>query len=190
MRSMRSRILIMCSSIMLVLAFQNCGNSMNSAGSGQATLNSGTPADSQKIIGTTASFKKITYDPAPTFTIGNGGNMQRDSVHVELSTDTGLLGVEVLGTSYACTLDPQRLSEAREILSSSKICETDALVSGTVSCMAVGLPDVVLSNDNSSVQLKPVICHSGTFLCDGNDRRLRSLISDLKENLPSNCVIH
>jgi hypothetical protein len=131
------------------------------------------------VIGSTAVYKKIVYDPLL--------ELKRTSNRLEIDIEAGVISTNVSGSAKSCTLDAGRLNQAREILQTSQICEPGPLPPGSVSCLALGAADIELSNDTSGVQLRPVICHSGTFLCDGNDARLRALILDLGTNPPAGC---
>jgi hypothetical protein len=161
----------------MLVAFQNCGKV--AAPSGEPM---GGPGDSksQTVIGSTASYKKIVYSPLLEFNGSAGG--------VSLDIDTGIISLSIAGTTKSCTLDTVRLSGARQILQTSEVCRPGPLPPGMVSCLAIGAADIELSNATALVQLRPVICNSGTFLCDGNDALLRSLISDLETNPPAGCV--
>jgi hypothetical protein len=168
----RTSLILVFSSTLLF--FQNCGK--------VAAPSDGSASDNQKsetVIDSASRFKKISYDPA--------GAYGAAKLHLDLSLDSGALTADVDGISYSCALDSARLAEAREIIAASNICQPGPLPPGTAVCMAASIPDVLLSNDADSVQLQPVVCHFGTFLCDGNDARLRALLTDLRENLPANC---
>ena len=162
----------------LLLAFQNCGKSLTPSSSD----NVGAEQGKETIIGSTAAYKKIVYDPAlessriPTTT------------HVELNLDDGSLTAILGGTTYQCIVDSSRLSVARSLIAISKLCKPGPLPPNMVSCMAIRLADVQLSNTTESVLLREVYCDNGTYLCDGNDEKLRSLIADLQANLPANCT--
>ena len=165
----------------LLIAFQNCGQSGNSSASSIRATDSG---GSQAVIGTTAAFKKIVYDPRLEIT------QSATSGHVELDLDNGAATLVLDTSTYDCTVDAVRLQAARDILATSEICKPAPLPAGEASCDAIGLADLELSNASASVELRPVVCNSGTFLCDGNDLKLRDLIADLKANLPVNCTVH
>lgn len=167
----------------LVMCFQNCGKpGMSSATVGDQVASG---QKTERVIDTASQFNKVVYDPGLEYAYGPSGS------RVEIDVDQGSVAIGSSGAppTEHCTLDADRLDSLEEILSISKICEPGPMPPGTVSCMAAGVADIELSSDSStnSVKLRPLVCNSGVFLCDGNDQVLRALLADLKANPPAGC---
>jgi len=143
--------------------------------------NAPTGADTQKVIGQSAEYTRITYDPqlmySSSVSIG----------HVDLDLTSGALNLVLDTKEYNCTIDPTRLQAIRTLIADSQICMPGPLPPGSVSCMAFAAPDLELSNASATIMLSHEMCNSGTFLCGDNDSNLRALLNDLKTNLPAGC---
>lgn len=157
----------------LVLAFQNCSENLQPAE---------TPAQGKTVIGNSAGYTKIVFDAHLEYRGPDG------SVRLEADLEAGRLTVGITGRgSKSCALDQPRLNQLKELMARSKVCKPGPLPPDTAVCMAIGIADIELSNDTSSVQLRPVICHNGVYLCDGADEILRALLADLRTNVPPGC---
>jgi hypothetical protein len=163
-----------------MIAFQNCGKAADIATAGADTP-ANTDPNSQKVIGQSSAYTKITYDPQLEFSTANSNG------HVDLDLATGTLNLVLDTASYNCTLDAARLQQARELIAGSQICEPGPLPPGYVSCMGIAVADIELSNSSANILLRHENCNNGTFLCGDNDAALRALLNDLKANLPAGC---
>ena len=152
--------------ILLVGAYQNCSR--------VDTPSPNRTEGSETIIGLTSAYSRVEYDPM----LEMGGSNQK------LEVDVGG-GLKIGGKS--CALDSIRRQRLVDIFSHSRICQPAPLPPGTAVCLALGLADTRLSNASQSIVLRPVVCHNGTYLCDGFDGQLRNLILELIQNPPSGC---
>ena len=154
----------------LVLAFQNCAKNQSAPSTAAGA------AAAEEIIGPASTYTKIVYDRHLEV-----ARPDEDSPRLELDLNGGRLSID----GAACALDETRLSSLRALLAQSSVCKPAPLAPGMAACMAIGLADIELSaGSGESVQLRPLICHNGTFLCDGNDKILREILNDLALNSP------
>lgn len=165
--------------MVMMIGYQNCAKAPTSQENNPFV-------EQEKVIGTTSQFHKVVFDPALEL-----GSLQKsaDSKRVEIDVSGGALKI-ISGPSSQvsqCSVDVDRLQQLKSLLSISQVCEPGPLPEGTAVCMAYAMADVELANEDESVKLRSNMCHSGTFLCDGNDKKLRELLSDLRDNPPASC---
>ena len=148
--------------------FQSCGQTESSSPDGNGN---------QKPIqlGPTAHYHKVSYYPPY-------GNEQGSRLDVDLKAGT----VSIDGNN--CVLDAERGYRLKDILSIAQVCTPAPLPPGTPVCMAMGIADTQLANDQESIELRPVICNDGVFLCDGRDQELREVLMDLRNRPPADCL--
>jgi len=163
--------------LITIAAFQNCAKT-------QAANPSPAPeAKSEIELESAASFNQIVYDSQLEFSsVSSNG-------HVEVDLTAGTASITLDQSTYACNLDQSRLQSLRKLMSTSQICEPGPLPPGTAICLAIAEADLKLANSTASILLRPAACNNGTFLCDGNDSKLRGILADLKTNLPTDCVV-
>lgn len=159
--------------------FQNCAQVSTS---GQEPAVEG----SEKIVGETSRFDRIVFDS--NFEIPVAYNPPDSPPRLSADLVTGQM-VLAGNTAYAksCNIDAGRLESLRAIVETAKICNPPSLSDDMVACLAIGLADIQLSNKTETVELRPVICHSGTYLCDGMDEVFRALLKDLRDRPPVSC---
>ena len=87
-------------------------------------------------------------------------------------------------TSGQCPVDLERLEQLRSILTNAQVCKPPPVPEGQVTCLAFAAPDVSITNARERVELAPVICNSGAFLCEGRDEALPSVLIHLAKNIP------
>jgi len=174
------RYLLLIALMGLFTVYQNCSQSLkpNGGGSGQ----------SEEIIGSSAQYTKVVYDPYLEAVFRPGVELGLPK-RLEVDIQAGSLRLIDHSNSSVrdCALDSARLSRLRDLLASADICKPGPLPADTAVCMALGLADIELSQAGSSIQLRPVICHNGTFLCAGADVTFRALLADLRDNAPLGC---
>lgn len=164
-------IFLVVGTAVLLLGFQNCGSSP----SGFANSGSG-PAGN--IIASTSNVDKLVYTPADSSMLAS---KTTSPISIDLES-----GQESIGTQ-SCTLDMNRLSAFRNLLVDATVCEPAPLPPGSAECMAIGIPDIKLEGQSGSIQLRPVICNNGVYLCGDRDQQLRTLLQDLIQNPPPGC---
>lgn len=176
---MRLKIGLIIIALSTLAAFQNCGHMDSAETSG---LN---PLQSEKVVGATDLYDKVVFDPQ----LEMGQAVSKSSSVPRLTVDLAQGSVEISnGTSNLnCQIDSDRLDSLRQIMASAKICEPGPLPPDAVSCMAVAMADISLSNDDSTLLLRNVTCNYGTFLCDGQDSVFRALLVDLRDHPPAGC---
>ncbi len=166
-------------SLILAIGFQNCSS----------TEFANKPSDDNQVtkdtvIGSAASLFKIDYDPGLEFRPQPYPGPNPIRVQVDLKAASLIRTAN--GVPQSCELSVENLNELKDLLSSSEICEPGPLPDNVAVCMAYSMQDIELSDDVRSVRLRPVMCHSGQFLCDGNDARLRAILQRLRD-APTNC---
>lgn len=159
-----------------LLAFQNCAE--NPSGQDRQPF-----SPSEKVIGPTANFNRIAFDPNLEFAIVPG--VRR--LDIDISTDSMTLSDKTVG-SKSCPIDSSRALALESIITNSHICEPGPLPDGMSVCMAIGIADIKLANSSESILLRPLICQSGTWLCGDKDIQLRQLLVDLRDNPPLGCL--
>lgn len=178
----RSRIIITSFTlVLLTLLYQNCSQKTSSL------TNEDSGSAQHIVIGATSPFDTITYSSRVNFS-SDPYKVQMGEVTLTVDLLSGLLeNADYQGTRH-CAVDETRLKQLRKIMIDSYICEPGPLSPDSVQCLAIGAPDIELSNDSDSIILSPLICHFGTYLCDGKDELFRSLLVDLRDNPPSDCT--
>lgn len=152
----------------LLLAFQNCAKNQSATSTAENA--------SEQVIGSASSYTKIVYDPRL-----ESRYEALPATRVELDLKAGRVTVN----DVACELDEARLGSLRALLAQSNVCRPAPPPPNFASCMAIGLADIELSGERgTAVQLRPLVCNNGTFLCDGNDKILREILKDLEQNSP------
>ena len=185
-------------SFAVMVAFQNCGSPQFSAS--QKQLSSGLEksppgaAISEVVIAEASLYGKVAWIEVEK--VFDRSGQHRTTLAVDLTT--GLMSIEKsVGTytssttisSSLCTLADRRLSDLDNLLKSSRVCRANNESEGQVNCLAVADSDIQLvnSNLNESLQLRPNTCNNGIFLCDGLDNQFRSLLKDIVLNPPVAC---
>jgi hypothetical protein len=171
--ALRQKLIFPAIVLLLFVVFQNCMKAYEST--------NGAPPDGKIIIGA-PSFSKIIHDPNLEF--NSGASPSRLELDLEAET---LILREAGQIKSTCGIDEIRLQTIKQILDGAEICSPPPLPPGSVTCLAIGVPDIELSNLDTVVLLRPVICNTGTFLCGDRDQRLRDLLSDLRSRLPQGC---
>lgn len=164
---------------MTLAFFQNCGSTENQSGS-----------DSKKpetVLESANKYTQITYDPY--LEVVNFRPSADAPPRLGLDLARGQIEIQnrSANTSYSCAIDAPRLSALRDLLASASICEPGPFPAGTATCMAMSMADIRLSNGTESIDLRPLICASGVFLCQGADEKLRAILTDLAQYPPENC---
>lgn len=162
-----------------LFAYQNCSQTLK----GQNP--DGSENKSEEVIGNGADYTKLVYDP---YLEGSYPNAPA-SKKLEVDTQSGVMKLSSSSaTAKTCTVDTARLDQLRDVLSKAQICKPGPLPDNTAVCMALALADIELSNAaNAKIQLRPLMCNNGTFLCAGLDDVLRGLLGELRDNPPVSC---
>ena len=164
----------------LLVLFQNCAQVGPSASVDLPKGNS-----SEKVIGDASQFNSIIFDEQ----LEMPAQYQQQKVGAErlvIDLQSGNMSLgENTATPKSCGVDNQRLNELRSIVQSASICEP--IKTEDAVCMAIGMADIQLSNKEKTVELRPVICSNGTYLCDGLDQVFRDILKDLRANPPAGC---
>lgn len=172
-----------------VIAFQNCAKPPGSQPASQSGSEPvGGTSDGSKVVGTTTSYNHVVFDPNLETSVANKTQVTV-SKRLEIDIDTGQMVLSVLNPSISvqCQIDVDRGQRLKSLLSISRVCEPGPLPAGVVSCLALSMADLKLSNPSRSLLLRRPLCNAGTFLCDGNDEKLRALLADLRDNPPVDC---
>ncbi len=156
----------------LIAGFQNCGNTLKAPGSDSGGHQA--PSVDEKVIGHAGATERLLYIQNQVTPPSNG---------LELELKSGALQVG----AKSCVLDATRLEQIRSLLATSAICEP-ALPPGAVACMAIGIPDIQLISGASTIELRPVVCHNGVYLCGGADQTFRSLLNEIRAQPPAGCA--
>lgn len=167
--------------VLLALLYQNCSQKTSSS-TGE---NSG--STQHIVIGSTSPFDTVTFSSRVNFS-SDPYKVQMGEVTLTVDLLSGSQESTDHQGSRHCTVDESRLKRLRQIMNESYICEPGPLPPDSAQCLAIGAPDIELSNDSDSIILSPLICHFGTYLCDGKDELFRSLLVDLRDNPPSDCT--
>lgn len=168
----------------LMVGFQNCGPAGVQE---EATANIGgsNPTVAERVIGSTQNYKKIIFDPL----LGLDSHTRQASMpHLELDVEDGKMQISKDGSLSQCVMDSQRLEALRTILGSARVCVPPSLGPNEARCMAIGVPDIQLADSTKNVFLRPNICQSGVFLCDGLDETFREILADLRDHPPEGCA--
>jgi len=167
---------------LLMVGFQNCGKVGAAGMSSTGTV--GTGSQSEVVVGATAAYSKLTYDP--NLELGRPQKLPTGSSAFDLDLDQGTIvyrGADL----KSCKLDVEREQKIKRIISLARICHPEKPAAGIATCMAISLADIKLESASDSVLLRKVVCASGTFLCDGEDESLRSILQDLITNPATSC---
>lgn len=165
-------IFLVIGTAVLLFGFQNCGSSPS------GFANSGSSTGGGNIIASTSNVDKLVYTPADSSMLAS-----KTTAPISIDLESGQ---ETIG-SQSCTLDVDRLSTFRDLLVDATVCEPAPLPPGSAECMAIGIPDIKLESQSGSIQLRPVICNNGVYLCGNRDQQLRTLLQDLIQNPPPGC---
>ncbi|OFZ28280.1 MAG: hypothetical protein A2622_04040 [Bdellovibrionales bacterium RIFCSPHIGHO2_01_FULL_40_29] len=174
-------------------AFQNCAkNSFETNEELVTGVGKVEPINGGEVIDQASQYTDISFHKY------NEGSNQ-EGVQLEISLNDGLMSLQntngyrrdlVPNTSRSCQIDDDRLRELNSLLSIAKICK-GVTPEGTVSCMAYAESDIALNNEAMalSIELRPNMCNSGVFLCDGLDDRFRNTLKDLIAQAPQDCAL-
>jgi hypothetical protein len=162
---MMKRIVSFLGILLSFVMFQNCGRAMG------GSAGPPTPSPDQRIIVEPSNYNKVVY------TAPQSGS--------QFGVDVDAGSLEFNGQN--CNLNAARVAALKDILSGAQVCEPGDLPPGTAVCLALGVPDIELFDGSYTVQLRPVICHSGIFLCDGRDQKLRDLLLQVAADPASAC---
>lgn len=189
-------------SFITMVSFQNCGSTQFS--NSEKVLSAGVESQSPQasaapinevVIGESALYGKVVWTEQQKIFDRNG--QHRTRLDVDLST--GLMNIERTVGTYSsttteskasCTISDPRLADIDNLLKSSRVCRANIESKAEqVNCLAVGESDIQLVNSsrNETLELRPNICNSGVFLCEGLDQHLRDLLKDLVLNPPASC---
>ena len=188
-------------SFAVMVAFQNCGSPQFSAS--QRQLSAGVEklpttqqgaAISEVVIAEASLYGKVVWTEAEKIFDRTG--QHRTKLAIDLTT--GLMSIEksvgtytssTIESSTSCALTDQRLNDLDNLMKSSRVCRPNTETEGQVNCLAIAESDIQLvnSNLNESLQLRPNTCNNGIFLCDGLDDQLRNRLKDLVLNPPTSC---
>jgi hypothetical protein len=171
---MKIRIIsILAVSALTVFAFQNCG---------PAPVSTSSHSSTEVVVASTQDISKVTYDPELETSLVSS---TKPLLSVDVSSGQMTIRSSS-GTLKSCALDSSRLAALDQILAAGKICKPAPLGKDMYTCLAIGLADVKLEGADTHF-LRPEICHSGTFLCDGQDAAFRTALADLVTNPPAAC---
>ncbi len=190
-------------SFVAMITFQNCGpthlaGSKKDLSGGIETLpspNQSAPIN-EVVINETGSYGKLVWSDNEKVFDRNG--QHRTRLDVDLSN--GLMKIEksignystsVTESVLSCSLQDARFDNLDHLLKSSRVCRAnDAMKAEQVNCLAIAESDIQLIDvsRNEVLQLRPNVCNSGIFLCEGLDQQLRTLLSDLVLNPPASCT--
>ncbi|MGE4132719.1 MAG: hypothetical protein AB7F86_13835 [Bdellovibrionales bacterium] len=180
-RSVR-QLLALLAVLGLALTFQNCAERLQT----ENAQNDATPDSPDVVLGSASGFDKIVADPYL-----EGSNLANlpASVRLEINLSSGQMMQlsRPSNNSVTCAVDSNRLTALRDLIASAQICEPGPLPPNTAVCMAYSMADIELSGGGTSLQLRPVMCHSGRFLCSGLDSVLRELLHSLRDSPPPGC---
>ena len=176
---MRLKIGFLIVALATLAAFQNCGR-MDSVQT--SNINH---SQFEKVVGATDGYNKIIFDPQ----LEMGAAVSKAAANSRLAVDVmrGSLEISSGAVKLECQIDDSRLDSLRQIMANAKICEPGPPPPDTVSCMALALADISLSNADSTMLLRNVTCNFGTFLCNGQDVVFRALLADLRDHPPVDC---
>ena len=161
--------------LICILSYQNCAQQkLQRPGGGDD--------GGDVIISSTENVSKVTYDPQlemapPTVAPLLKVDLQSGEASVRASD----------GSVKTCAIDNARLSEINSILANGKICKPAPAPADTAVCMAIGIADVKLEAGAEQEMLRPVVCNSGQYLCDGQDPIFRQLLESLVSSPPIGC---
>jgi hypothetical protein len=161
---------ILILALFAVVAFENCSKPL--APTPTPTEYKETPY-SEKVIGTSAQYSRIVQ--------------QALLAQVSIDLKQNHLEITDANKTRDCDLDLERSNRLKELLDHSSICIPGDLPPDSMVCLAFSVPDIELQSDEENIQLSPVICHQGVFLCEGNDSVFRKILADILEAPPSAC---
>ncbi len=183
-----------------LILFQNCSRGAVTPSSTQLskgiekTPTSGIQiANDSQVIDQSAQYTQIIFSQPDSRYENNGIHTLKLSVDLLKGTMElqPMYGAKASASdpSVSCLLDDVRLQNLNSLLSTSRICKSAELKSGEVACMAIAVSDIQLLNPaaNSMTELRADICHSGIFLCDGDDERFRALLKDVVASSAAAC---
>lgn len=176
----------------LAVSFQNCGQSgMATDASTGNTGNTGNigvgnaATKYERVVAHAATYSKIVYDKGLE---SRSAQVDSGDSRVEIDLNSGQLRLSGGGAAiHGCAIEATRLATLKEFWKTAKICEPAPLPPETISCMAISLADLELSDGGASVLMRPLLCNFGRFFCDGEDAVFRAMLKDLRDNPPSGC---
>jgi len=183
---MKTKIGLLFLFVAVGILFQNCGKAP-AGDQGSATSQSVVPTET--VTGVTSGLTQISYNANINSAKVSGKASVQTALVVDVSVDQGFFTLTDLATQkkLKCSLSVTREQNIKAILSTSRICQP-VINANSMYCMALPAgEDVVLSNAERKVGLAKPICHSGTYLCDGNDDKLRAELESLRLADSSSC---
>lgn len=184
---MKTKIGIMLSLGTIILLFQNCGKAPTSL-SGQ-TSQSQSETVSENVLGVTSGLNQISYNANINAGPVSSKAAAQSAKLVDVALDDGSFVLTESSTQkkVKCKLDVTQEQSLKSLISISRICQP-VIDSSSMHCMALPAgEDVVLSNSERKVGLAKPVCYNGTYLCDGNDDKLRAELELLRQADVTNC---
>lgn len=190
--------LFLLSIFVAVFAFQNCSRSQiesvlgpninSSVGSGGSLVQG-----EVKVIGLTAGLSYLRFDPSLTMVALEPSQLSAVNIlEVDLLSGRYTLKAKIGGLEVGpCALATEDEQNLQALMSVSRICQPGGAASSTqVHCQAIPIEDILLSSDNRQVGLSAVLCGTGTYLCDGQDQKLRDILAQLLKSGLNNCQLN
>lgn len=167
-----------------IFIFQNCARSTQSLARAPQIRINDSKTISEEVLMTTAAFTNISRYLDRNLTSGSSLVL----VNLKLGTVAYQSPTASTYQSY-CRLDAVREQLLKNIMASSQLCRYSQLEHPDyVHCQAVGVRDLVISNDHGSIQeLTRPLCGQGEDLCGQNSDLLRDLLDDLASHPPYGC---
>ncbi len=184
---MKTKIGLILSMGVVILLFQNCGKAPSSLTGSTSVSQSATSTES--VLGVTSGLNQISYNANINSVAVSSKSAAQAAKVVDVSLDNGSYTLTDLSTQQKvkCQMDVTQEQALKSLLSISRICQP-VIDSAIMYCMALPAgEDVVLSNAERKVGLAKPICHNGTYLCDGNDEKLRAELELLRQTDPASC---
>jgi hypothetical protein len=186
---MKTRLYICFAALGLLVLFQNCAKQPTSISGSEVTA--GAPAAAEvSVVGTTADLNHITYDAALSGKVYSKDEILTQGRRVvDITLEDGSYVISDLRSQekWSCNLTVTQEQAIKALISVSRVCQP-VPNPNEVRCMALPVgDDVVLSNDRRKVGLAKVVCQTGTYLCDGNDDKLRALLEVLRQTDVQGC---
>ena len=142
----------------VVLAYQNCSPGDFEAGQPPGGLEWGS-----KVVGSTNGVHTIEFG-AHVFSVQGVG----EPTGVKLDLVSGQMEHVNGSLTSNCALNGSDLTTLRDLMASSSVCEP-VIPPNVAVCLAIGLPDTRLTSNQGVQYLAPVVCGSGTYLCEADD---------------------
>jgi hypothetical protein len=187
---MKARFVIAFLGLSLLVLFQNCAQQPTSVDGAAVASAGGTPSGEESVVGVTSDLDHITYDAALSGKVYSKDEVLNSGRRVvDVWLNDGSFSIKDLSSKaeWSCRLTVTQEQALKSLLSVSRVCQP-APNPQEIRCLALPVgEDVVLSNDQRKVGLARVICKNGTYLCDGNDEKLRALLEVLRQSDVNAC---